>query len=1132
MSRKESKRLLALAIASASALTPWITQANVIDWSSTAGNASWATPGNWVLGSAPHNDLITDIARFDQTSYAFQPNAGTTSINGLQIGDGTTATATLTLSTTALSIGSGGISMYANAGNASIGAIKLGGNQSWSNNSSSLLTLSSTISNVGNTTPYTLTIGNTTGNITLSGIISDGGSIGTTAVVVNTTSGNTTLYGGNTFTGGLTIKSGTVVGTGSNDAGVFGKGGITLGDTSGTANATLIYLQGGNITQPITVQSGSSSNTLTMMATGSTSDIFSGAVSLGHDLVLAAAASKVTTLSGQITGSSKIIVGSINAGTVALLGANGSSFTGNTTINAGILNFGNTALGTGSVIFGGNATLGWLDTSTPQHISSSTGFTGNLSLGTNNVTLATTNSLTGSGNLTKLYSGNATAGILTLAAANDLSGNYTTSATTGAAGTTLLKNSNALQNASVYLNSNNGGGITFDSSVSPHTFTFGGLTGGGYVSLQDNAGSPDPVTLYVGNNSQTLAAYTGVLSGSGSLIKIGTGNLAVNAQPSSSGGINVYNGTLSTNQQTTPFGTSNALSLGDPTPGNSNNATLSFAYATSATITNATNITVNAGSSGTLTIANPNNLNAFTQNGTLTLNNNLTVDNATVNKTTTYAGAVSTGSSPVTLTKNGGAGNVAISGGVTLGGNLTLANSGSGGPFQVTTAGISGVGNLTINANGSSIFTVSAGVNNSGLLTNSGSSSGATTISGNVGVNVTGVVQNSAGSVLTLSGNDSSFVGNLSVVSGKVLLGNVAALNSHNTVTLFSGGTLDLNAKSNTIAGLNDGSSGAGETATNSGAAAILTLGGNGTYSFGGNVTATTLANLALTVALTGGGCQTLSGANTYTGNTAVTGGTLYAGAVNTLSSGSAMTISGGTLDVSGYANPVKSLSMTSGSLNLGAGNTLTSTGAASLTGGTVNIGGSPTLGNYTLLAASTLTTGYSQGTIPGGYRVAVSSSALNLIHEATVTLAGDSTNNINVRPGTATFGVNITNTAPTGSDAGNYSLGGALSGTGSLTPLAGATHTTGTYTAVAGNNTNTVTISNTGSNTWANTPGNVTITQTAYDYANPTVGNVAFSIVHVGDVVSQPLAVTNATITNASYQDNLSGCLSSVWRQ
>jgi hypothetical protein len=176
-------------------------QAATIDWSSTAGTTAWNQGANWVGLAAPANSLTTDIARFDQTSYLSQPSSGTTSISGIQIGDGTTATATLTLTNTALSIGSNGITMFANAGAATLtgGSVKIGANQNWANNSSSLLTINSNITNTGNATPFTLTLnGSGSGDTTIGGVISNGGTTGTTALTINTSGGTTTLSGANT----------------------------------------------------------------------------------------------------------------------------------------------------------------------------------------------------------------------------------------------------------------------------------------------------------------------------------------------------------------------------------------------------------------------------------------------------------------------------------------------------------------------------------------------------------------------------------------------------------------------------------------------------------------------------------------------------------------------------------------------------------------------------------------------------------------------------------------------------------------------------------------------------------------------------------------------------------------------
>ena len=175
-------------------------QAAQIDWKQAGTNAAWTNTANWQGNVAPANSLTADVARFDQTSYAFLPNAGTTSVNGLRFGDGTTAAAVCTLSGANLSIGSGGVTLAAGAGAATITAnVTLGAAQVWANNSTNLLVGPATITLGGNT----LTIAGP-GNVTLNAL---SGTAGITA------SGTGTLTLNNTLTTAgqlLKITSGTV----------------------------------------------------------------------------------------------------------------------------------------------------------------------------------------------------------------------------------------------------------------------------------------------------------------------------------------------------------------------------------------------------------------------------------------------------------------------------------------------------------------------------------------------------------------------------------------------------------------------------------------------------------------------------------------------------------------------------------------------------------------------------------------------------------------------------------------------------------------------------------------------------------------------------------------------------------
>lgn len=152
-----------------------------------------------------------------------------------------------------------------------------------------------------------LTINNSsTGNLNLDGIISNGSGGAKAITIASTGTGVTTFNGANPFSGGLTIKQGTLYGTTSPQA--FGSAPILLGDTSGTANATL-RADNRNFTNPITVQGGSTGNTLTLVAHGDTgTTTFSGGITLQRDLVADSLDGTLIINTTALTGSSTLTI--------------------------------------------------------------------------------------------------------------------------------------------------------------------------------------------------------------------------------------------------------------------------------------------------------------------------------------------------------------------------------------------------------------------------------------------------------------------------------------------------------------------------------------------------------------------------------------------------------------------------------------------------------------------------------------------------------------------------------------------------------------------------------------------------------------------------------------------------------
>jgi len=299
-----------------------------------------------------------------------------------------------------------------------------------------------------------------------------------------------------------------------------------------------------------------------------------------------------------------------------------------------------------------------------------------------------------------------------------------------------------------------------------------------------------------------------------------------------------------------------------------------------------------------------------------------------------------------------------------------------------------------------------------------------------------------AGEALTLSGSGVSNGGALRNVSGTNTYAGIITLGTNSRINSDSG-LLTLNT--GTITG-----SGFGLIVGGSGNTTISSVIGTGTGS----------------LTKDGSGTLTLSAANTYTGTTGITGGTVVLGANDVFGSGS-LTISSATLSISSFNDTVGAVTVTSGTI-LGTTGVLTgssytfngTSAATAILGGTGSLTKSGT-GTLTLSATNTYSglTTVSGGTLALGANNAVGTGGLTVNGGAFDMAAyNDTVGAVTVTSGTilGTSGV-LTGSSYTfdGNGAATAILGGSggltKSGTGTASTLSGANTYTGTTTIASG---------------------------------------------------------------------------------
>jgi autotransporter-associated beta strand protein len=730
---------------------------------------------------------------------------------------------------------------------------------------------------------------------------------GANALVVgaNGSSGTVMLASSNTYTGGTTLVAGTLI-VGSN--GTLGSN-VSGNNVSIGAGLNLLLSAGSNLggSQKLTINSTSSAVGgigigftpavfPTFNDTGSLGGVFginytgtAGVASMasldtaldtggatGHWFLgsqttgtfngssLAAASDKnyrlgggggILTISGTdvLTGSNSLIIGQTaanGAGTVVLAGA--QTFTGTTTLNAGVLNISSDAsLGavpasaTNNIIFSGSATLQAGAPSVTLNVNRniSIGNSSTVTFDTNGSSLTipgVINSSAGSINVigggTLTLTGKETYPGLTSVMSGSLT--YGGAATSGVSSNTLYALSLGTSTGSGVVNVNTTGTLDFGNT------TIGGGSGSGAVNQYSGIVNLYPSSNYVNIGSGGYGAY---------LLAGGTLNTPSNT------GIKVGFGGMGSFLQTGgTLNDSRYFIVGTQT--NTGNGVATFTGGTAGVTNGSYNVDIGdaAGGIGVMNIG--------TQAGgtaTFTTGSSPTGVQDTDLLETTGSGTI-----------NLNAGILAIQGGpITKGGSATstaVVNL-NGGTLQ---AGL--LGSLLIDNTINSI-----NVYNGGLIVDT--QGNGTAISGNLsGTNGNGIYANSGGGVITVpSNNGSGYIGApLVTVSGGSGTGAMAIANvSNGAIT----GVVLTNPGQGYQAGDTVSFTFAGGGASSPAQTFQYTLQSS-------DITPNTTGGLTLI----NGGSLTLSGTNTYTGPTNVSAGSLILASAGALPAGANLSIAAG----------------------------------------------------------------------------------------------------------------------------------------------------------------------------------------------------------------------------------------------
>jgi len=747
-----------------------------------------------------------------------------------------------------------------------------------------------------------------------------------------------------------------------------------------------------------------------------------------------------STIPAQISGTGGLVVANSSgtAGTLVLTGSN--SYTGGTTLNAGTLSIAsdNAIGGAASALTFQGGTLQLTGTgiaNLDSHSVNWSTFSGGLDINSAANIFTVSEALSGTGSLTKLG-----AGTLTLSGSNSFSG-----ATTVSSGTLILANSYALGNSTITIGT---APIAFDSSVSSHAFTVGGLAGSSNLALRDNAATPNPVAFTVGANNQSTS-YSGVLSGSGSLIKTGTGTLILTVANKFSGPTGINGGVLQLN---------NSLANSTVTVGNNNDLTFGANSITLGGLSGSGNVALLNGTNGVaLTVEGNGSSTAYSgalsgSGGSLTKTGagtfTLSGSNSYTGNTTVGGGVLQFAASsaiPNNTLLSMTSGTALFTGAITNTFNFYNFNDVSAATYAIVLAN-----GATWNNVGNQIYFGNGGYNGSSFTIQVGASCVLSTTSsdlilGQYDTNSTNALINNGGTVSIngiidllsqRSGTNTNLVtmtSGTTSATGKLYVGDGATANNTNTVSV-SGGLLN-------VSGIQFNRSNGSTSSTNAliitGGAVNLTnnmdFGNSGASNFS-NFNSLTLGNGAL-----GSGTLSVNTFNNLYTTSSNTNQILWNGGVlkaknanNNLIPASGINVivggAGGDFDVNGVSSTINAqMSGTGGFVvanSSGTAGTLILAGSNSYTGATTVNSGTLQLGNASALGTTTAALTDNGAVNLGGYSVTVDA------------FSGSGT----VSNGSLTVG----------SANGSGVFSGSFSGTGGLTKNGSGTLTltgTNTYT-------------------------------------------------------------------------------------